>query len=138
MALKDTLKTIIPRDVPRVVATADTQKAIELMAKKGVCALAVEVNGEVIGVVTDLDLAAAVVRGKAPKTTTVVECMTPCELITGKGAKSPCVQLDEDETVENALKLLDGQGVHNLLVSGPSNHLLGIVTTCSLLKAAIA
>jgi CBS domain-containing protein len=137
MALHDTLKTITPRNVPGVTATATIQAVIEKMAAAGACAMAVEVNGEVIGVVTDLDLAAALVRGQDPKTTSVVACMTPCDLISGKGAKSPCVQLDEDETVENALKLLDGQGVHNLMVSGPGNHLLGIVSTCTLLRAAV-
>lgn len=137
MALTDPIKSVTPTNVPQVAATATTKAVIETMNEYGVCALAVEMNGELLGVVTDLDLAAALVRGRDPLTTPVTECMTPCDLITGSGAKSPCVQLDEAETVGNALKLLDGQGVHNLMVSGPGNRLLGVVSACALLKAAI-
>jgi len=138
MALQDTLKTITAWNVPPVSATTSLKTAIDLMSEHGVCALAVATDGEILGLVTDLDLSSAVVRGWDPRTTMVAECMTACDLITGSGARNPCVQLDEDETVENALKLLDGQGVHNLLVSGPGSSLVGIVSSCSLLKAAIA
>lgn len=137
MALKDTLKTVTSWEVPQVPASATVKTVITEMAAHGVCALAVEREGEILGVVTDLDLSAVLVRGLDPDTTPVAECMTPCDLITAQGAKHPCVQLDEDETVENALKLLDGQGVHNLLVAGPGNRPLGMVSACALLKAAV-
>ncbi|HSH13708.1 MAG TPA: CBS domain-containing protein, partial [Desulfurivibrionaceae bacterium] len=73
-----------------------------------------------------------------PATTKVFECMTACDLITRSGAKNPCVQLHEDETVGNALKLLEGAGVHSLMVSGPNSQCLGIISAGELLQAAIS
>ncbi len=137
MALKDTIKHLVKRDMPATGADTSVRKAVEILAGGGGCALAVTTDNEVIGVVSDLDLARAVIRGVDPESLTVSDCMTPCDLITGQGAKNPCVQLDEDETVENALKLLEGTGVHNLMVSGPGDRFLGLVSACDLLKAAL-
>lgn len=137
MALKDSLKNIVNIGLPRVAPSTSIKQVIELMAQRGACAIGVEMDGEVIGVISDLDLAAALVHGGKPETMMVAEYMTACDLITGQGAKSPCVQLDEDETVENGLKLLEGTGIHNLMVSGPHDHFLGIVSSCELLRAAI-
>jgi CBS domain-containing protein len=119
MALKTTLKNIVKIDLPTVEPSTSIKKVIELMARRGACALGIGMNGELIGVISDLDLAAALIHGGNPETMPVSEFMTACDLITGQGAKSPCVQLDEDETVENGLKLLEGTGIHNLMVSGP-------------------
>jgi len=138
MALKDNIKNIIKVDLPKIDAADSVKKAIELMGRHGDCALAVETNGEVIGVITDLDLASALVHGGDTNAMMVAEYMTSCDLITGSGATRPCVQLDEDETVESALKLLDSTGVHNLMVSGAGDHFRGIVSSCELLRAAIS
>jgi CBS domain-containing protein len=137
MSLKETIKNLVKTGNPSVTATTSVKKAIELMARDGGSALAVTMNDEVTGVVTDLDLAGAIIRGGNPESLKVTDCMTACELITGKGAKNPCVQLDEDESVENALKLLESTGVHNLMVSGPGNRFLGLVSAGDLLKAAV-
>ncbi len=137
MALNDSIKNMITTDLPKIDAAASVKNAIELMGRHGTCALAVETTGEVIGVITDLDLAGALVNGSKPEEMMVAEFMTACDLITGRGATRPCVQLDEDETVENALKLLASTGVHNLMVSGVGDHFRGIVSTCDLLRAAV-
>ena len=66
--------------------------------------------------------------------TRVSEIMTGCELITRERKTTPCVQLHEAETVENALKVLDVAGVHNLLVSGDNDKQVGMVSIRDLLR----
>lgn len=138
MGLKKTIKSVMRLDRPKVNGNLSAKETIETMAEHGVCAVSVEVDGSVQGIVTDMDLVGALVRRGDPARIKVSECMTACELITGAGAHKPCVQLDEEETVENALKLLDGAGVHNVMISGRNDQCLGIISAGELLQAAIS
>jgi CBS domain-containing protein len=138
MGLKQKIKNVMRLDWPKVDGNLDVREAIETMAEHGVCAVSVEKDGTVLGIVTDLDLVGAIVRHGDPAKIKVADCMTACELITGSGAKKPCVQLDQDETVENALKLLDGAGVHNVMIAGKDDRCFGIISAGELLKAAIS
>lgn len=138
MGLQKTIKSVMRLDRPKVNGNISVKEVIATMAEHGVCAISVERDGAVLGIVTDMDLVGALVHRGDPATAKVFECMTACDLITRSGAKSPCVQLDEEETVGNALKLLDGTGVHNLMVSGPNDQCLGIISAGELLQAAIS
>lgn len=98
-------------------------------------ALVVKQGETVLGVVTDIDLMESIVRGDDLDSVKVGRFMTACELITAEGTKSPCAQLDETESVENALKVMSAAGVHNLLVSGTNRT--GMVSIRDLLKYLI-
>ncbi|MDH4319105.1 MAG: CBS domain-containing protein [Desulfobulbaceae bacterium] len=98
-------------------------------------ALVVKRGETVLGVVTDIDLMESIVRGDDLDSVKVGQFMTACELITAEGTKSPCAQLDESESVENALKVMSAAGVHNLLVSGTNRT--GMVSIRDLLKYLI-
>jgi predicted transcriptional regulator len=92
----------------------------------------------VAGLVTDMDLIDCISNKKDLDKTKVAEFLTPCELITDdRTKKSPCAQLDESQSVENAIKVLSASGTHNLLVSGPSDKEVGIATIRDLLKLLI-
>ena len=138
MGMQKTIKSVVRLDRPKVNSNLSVREAIATMVEHGVCALSVEKDAMLLGVVTDMDLVGAMVRRGDPSKIKVAECMTACDLITGSGAKSPCIQLDEEETVETALKLLDGAGVHQVMISGPGNQCLGIISAGELLKAAIS
>lgn len=138
MGLQKTIKSVMRLDRPKVNGNISVKEAITAMVEHGVCALSVEMDGTLLGIVTDMDLVGALVRRGDPATAKVFECMTACDLITRSGAKNPCIQLDEEQTVENAMKLLDGAGVHSLMVSGPKGQCLGIISAGELLQAAIS
>lgn len=138
MGMQKTIKSVMRLDRPKVNGNISVKEVIAAMTEHGVCAISVEQDGAVLGIITDMDLVSALVHRGDPATAKVFDCMTACDLITRSGAKNPCVQLHEDETVGNALKLLEGAGMHSLMVSGPNGHCLGIISAGELLKAAIS
>jgi len=56
-----------------------------------------------------------------------------CELITERATTNPGIQLHEEESVENALRLMSGAGVHSIMISGESEKCVGIVSITDLL-----
>jgi len=60
--------------------------------------------------------------------------MTRCELISDQTVKSPCVQLDEDEHIFSAIKVLNEAGVSHILVSGGKGEPVGMVSSLDIVK----
>ena len=134
MSLKDTISKAITKDTP-VVALDDTlETAIRKMVDGCCSALVVKSDDELIGIVTDMDIMESVSRNGLTGKIRVADFMLKCELISRKQTKSPCIQLDENESVENALKIMAGAGVHHLLVSGANNKNIGIVSSYALIN----
>jgi predicted transcriptional regulator len=137
MGMNDEIKSAVNWGTVSVDLDDSVRVAIEKMSVSRSAALAVKMGDEVVGVLTDTDLLMCVSRGEDVDTTKASRCMTPCEIITTKRSKSPCVQIDASQTVENALGVLNLAGVHHLLVSGEDDR-VGLVSVVDLLKLAIA
>lgn len=138
MALHDEIKTAVNWQAASVDAEDSLRTVIQKMVDSKVSALVVKSGGTIAGVVTDMDLMRCVVQKKDLDTEKASKFMTACELITAEGAKkSPCAQLYETESVENALMIMDAAGVHNLLVSG-DNQQAGMVSIRDLLRFVIS
>jgi CBS domain-containing protein len=138
MSLKDTISKAITNDTPAVTLDDSLETAIRRMVGEGCSALAVKSGDELIGIVTDMDIMESIRRSGLAGGVKVADFMVKCDLLSQQGTKSPCVQLDEDESVENALKLMAGAGVHHLLVSGNNNRAIGIVSSQALLSLVLS
>lgn len=138
MGMQDEIGTAINWNSPNVNADDSLRVAIQQMAKSEISALVVKRNEDVIGIVSDYDLLKGVVGKKDLDMTKVSELMTPCELITQEGTKNPCAQLDETESIENALHIIDVAGTHHLMVTGSDKGEVGMVSIRSLLGVAIS
>jgi len=138
MGLQDEIRTALKKDTPNVHAEDSIRVVIQQLAKSKVSALVVKMDDVVVGIVSDMDLLRCVVTKKDLDATKVSALMSPCELITAQGAKNPCAQLDETESIENALNIIDAAGTHNLLVSGADERTVGIVSIRDLLEVAIS
>lgn len=138
MSLKDTISKAIKKDTPSVTLEDTLETAIRKMVDEGSSALTVQSHGELIGIVTDMDIMDSIKRSGLTGNVRVADFMVRCELLSEKGTKSPCVQLDEDESVENALRLMAGAGVHHVLVSGVNNKAIGIVSSQALLNLVLS
>ncbi|MDW7774536.1 MAG: CBS domain-containing protein [Desulfobulbaceae bacterium] len=135
MSLKDTISKAITKDNPAVALEDTLETAIRKMVDGGSSALVVKSGGNLVGIVTDMDIMESISRNGLTGEIKVADFMVRCELISEKRSKKiPCVQLDENESVENALKLMAGAGVHHLLVSGANNKAIGIVSSQALLN----
>lgn len=138
MGLKDSIKTAVKKKAVEVKDSDSIRTAIRKMDEDQTSALIVVKDQDLIGIITDMDILYSVTSGDDLDKTQVISIMTACELITSKGAKSPCVQLDEDESVKNALDIMYQAGVHYLLVSGADDKLIGLISIRDLLKLAIS
>lgn len=137
MAPNDRVGSIVCKTSPSVMLNDTVKSAIKVMAKTNANALMVKTGEEVVGIITEMDLMSSVVNNDDMATTTVSTIMTPCDIITVKGARNPCVQLDEDQTLAIAISIMHEAGVRNLLVTGAGDTITGIVGAKDLLKAFV-
>lgn len=138
MGLQSSIKDAVNWNVPVVGMETTLREVIEKMAADDFSALLVKSDNSVVGLVTEMDVLDSIVGKKDPDTAKVAEFLTRCELITGQPVKSPCAQLDESESVHNALKVLQAAGTHHLLVSGEQDKKVGIASLLDLLRLITA
>ena len=117
------LRDVMIADVHAIEADMTVIEAAEHMRQKNVGVLPIVENGQVIGVVTDRDLAIRVLakHGVDPATMRVLECAT----------KNPIVA-KADWTPERALLVMAEQQIGRLPVVDERGHLTGMVTLSSL------
>lgn len=138
MGLKAVIKDAVCWDTPAVNLHTSICEVIELMVKHDTSALIVKADDGVAGVVSDLDVLESITSQGDLDETKVSDFLSACELISGQSITSPCVQLDENESVENAIKLLSTSGTHNLVVTGADKDAYGTVSSRDLLKLLIS
>jgi predicted transcriptional regulator len=134
MGYRDEIGAAVNWDGGRIEAAASLRDAIRKIIETDVAALVVMLDGQVTGVVTDMDVLKYVVEKRDLDKTGVSEIMTACALISNVRSKVPCVQLHETETVENAMRVMEVAGVHNLLVSGDNDAKFGMLSIRDLLR----
>ena len=138
MGLQNEIKDAVNWEAPAVTLQNSLREVIQKMVNNNASALVVKIDDAVAGIITDMDLLDCISDQKDMDETKVSDFLTACELITNVGTRSPCAQLDESESVENAIKVLDAAGTHNLLVSGASDKEVGIASIRDLFKLLIS
>ena len=136
METKRKVKYAIKRKFPVIDIDDTLEQAIKLLAEANVSVLAVKVNEKLVGLVTVTDVMHGLTRAGAPGETKVSTFMTRCEFTTQHSTKHSIIQLDEEEDVLSAMKLLLEAGINHLLVTGEKNKPLGIVSSLELVKLA--
>lgn len=138
MGLTATIGVAVKKDAPAVSLDDTLRTAIQKMTSTGCSALVVKSGADLVGVVSEMDLLDSIVRHDDLDATRVARFMTPCEIISSKAAVSPCVQLDENEKVQDALATMHKAGTHHLLVAGAGSKPIGMISVADLLKLAIS
>ena len=135
MGLANEISSAVKWDSPSVEMRDNLRTAITKMANSGVSALVVKSGDVVVGVVTDMDLMGCIANGDDLDAVTASKFMTSCEIISDKKIKTPCVQLDETQSVENAIGVMALAGVHHLLVAGEKGA--GVISAQDLLRLVV-
>jgi CBS domain-containing protein len=135
MGLGDEISSAVKWDSPSVDMQGTLRMATTKMADSGVSALVIKNGDEVAGIVTDMDLIRCIARGDDLDGVPVSSFMTSCEIISGKKIKTPCIQLDETQSVKNAIGTMDLAGVRHLLVTGEKGA--GIISVQDLLRLVV-
>jgi CBS domain-containing protein len=130
------VKQAIKRKFPVVDVDDNFDMAIQLMNETNVSVLAVKIGEELIGIVTVWDVMNGLAHDYDRRETKISSLMTKCEFHTDKSTKNACVQLDEEEDVISAIKVMCEAGVNHLLVTGEKGTPVGIVSSLELVKLA--
>lgn len=130
------VKQAIKRKFPVIDVDDNLDMAIRLMAETNVSVLAVKVGAELVGIISVWDVLSGLAHDVDRQQTQVSAFMTKCEFTTDKSTKNACIQLDEDEDVMAAIKVMYEAGVNHLLVTGDKGKPVGIVSSLELVKLA--
>lgn len=135
MGLSNEISSAVKWDSPSVDLQDTARAVISKMVNSGVSALVVKNGDEVFGIVTEMDLMGCIAKGKDLDGVTVSKFMTSCEIISEKERVTPCIQLEETQSTQNAIKLMDHAGIHHLLVTGEKGT--GIISAQDLLRLVV-
>ena len=112
------VKEIMTRNIETINADASLVEAAQKMRSLKVGALPVRENDELIGMITDRDIAIrAVSEEKNPSSTTIKEIMTA----------DVCCCFDDDDIYE-AAGMMEEESIHRLLVVDSGNEPVGFVS----------
>ena len=112
------LRDIMTQGVAEIPPTATLKEAAEKMRTLDVGVLPVCDGQQILGILTDRDIALrAVALGADPNSTCVTEAMTP-----------EVIYCFDDEDVEEATKLMEQRQIRRLLVMDHQKHAVGIVS----------
>ena len=110
------------------------------MSDEGTDLAVVRTNETIIGVITETDIFYALVtkvftqKSKTPENVSVQDVMREpsakqvmesCETY----GSHPCVDTFEDDTIENAIRIMQRSGLHHLLVFDKNNKLVGTLSS---------
>jgi CBS domain-containing protein len=136
--LKTEIQSAVDWKAPAVALDDNLRAAIQKMVENSSSAVLVKTGDQVVGIVTDMDIVASIARHDDLDGTKVSGIMTRCELILGKTVQSPCVQIDSEESLVNAIGVMNNAGIHHLVVSGEKDTHTGMVSALDLLKLVIS
>jgi predicted transcriptional regulator len=128
------VKQAITRKFPAIESNENMARAIHIMVEANASALAVKSGDELTGMVTVSDVIQSLANNYDLKKTKVSTFMTECIIGEKDSKKHQCIQLDEDQDIISAIKVMYEGGINHLLVTGENNKPLGIISSLDLVK----
>ena len=128
------VKQAIKKKFPIIEREDNLKVAIKLMAEEDVSVLVVRAEGMLIGLLAVSDVMHGLANDYNLEQTKISSFMTECT-VDGKNANGKsCIQLDEDQDVLSAIRVMYEGGINHLLVTGVKNEPLGVVSSLDLIK----
>ena len=146
MEFIDTIKQHMNRDI--VYTTEDDRLAdvIFKMSNVETDIAVVKSNNTIVGVITESDIYFALVKEVFSEVTRVIKDIHVIDIMRGPRAKEvmascethgwhPCIDTFEDDTMENAIRIMQRSGLHHLLVLDKKNKLVGTLSSHDIIKS---
>ncbi|GAB6192494.1 CBS domain-containing protein [Desulfocastanea catecholica] len=129
-----TVKQAIKKKFPIIKQEESLKAAIDLMAESNVSVLVVKAEELLIGILTVSDVMHGLANNYDLEQTKISSFMTECN-VDGKDTNGKsCIQLDEDQDLMSAIKVMYSGGINHLLITGVNNEPLGVVSNLDLIK----
>ena len=128
------VKEAIKRKFPAIESNESLTTAMNCMAQDDVSVLVVKADGELTGLITVSDMIHGLANDYDLEETKISTFMTGCKIDNKNLDANLCIQLDEDQDVISAIKVMYEGGINHLLVTGVENKPLGIVSSLDLVK----
>jgi CBS domain-containing protein len=110
-------------DLPEVSPEASFEEVVETMKRNNSDVVVIKKGGEIVGLITDSDVIAWRASGSDTSKVKAYQVMTPCEVL----GRNPCLQIHEDDDLQNAMKVMAVSGVRHLLVWGSGGRVSGVL-----------
>lgn len=104
--------------------------ALEAMIERGRGSVLVMDEGRLAGLIGDADIGRLVVKGVDLKRALVRDFVTAC-ILTGN---QPCVQIRQDDSVMNALRVMDSWTASQIVVVNEKDEVVGTISVLDALK----
>ena len=128
------VKQAIKKKFPVIDNDESLWTAIKLMTEADVSVLVLEADKALIGMITISDMMQGIANDYDLEKTKISTFMTKCRIDNKDSTARTCIQLDEDQDVISAIKVMYEGGINHLLVTGENNKPLGIVSNLELVK----
>jgi CBS domain-containing protein len=146
MEFTDTIKQHMKRDI--VYTTEDERLAdvIFKMSNAETDIAVVQFKDNIVGVITETDIYFALVKEVFGEISRAIENLHVIDIMRGPHAKEvmtscdplgwhPCIDTFEDDTMENAIRIMQRSGLHHLLVLDKKNKLVGTLSSHDIIKS---
>jgi len=125
MASNLAVRDIMTKDVHVVGNDTSVAEVVAAMAKNDLSYVMVEMSGKPTGIITEHDI---IVR-------LVTQGIAPSSVIARMVYTNPIFTVNEDATIDEAVKLMNHWGVKHLPVTGMEGELVGVLTAENVLFA---
>lgn len=119
MASNILVRDIMTKNVHKVRNDTSMQEVIATMAKYDLSYIMVEMSGKPTGIITEHDILVRL----------VTQGLAPSSVIARMVYTNPIFTIDENATVEEAVKTMKHWGVKHLPVTGKKEELVGVLTS---------
>jgi CBS domain-containing protein len=146
MKFTDTIKQHMKREI--VYTTEDERLAdvIFKMSNAETDIAVVKFKNDIVGVITETDIYFALVKEVFSEVSRMIEEIRVIDIMRGPRAKEvmascdplgwhPCIDTFEDDTMENAIRIMQRSGLHHLLVLDKENKLVGTLSSHDIIKS---
>ena len=128
------VKQAIKRKFPTIQSSDNLATAINRMAQNDVSVLVVKDEAELTGIVTVSDMMHGIANDYDLEKTKISTFLTGCKIDSKNSNAKLCIQVDEDQDVISAVKVMYEGGINHLLVTGENNKPLGVVSSLHMIK----
>lgn len=140
MKFTETIKHLMNKDIVYITEDERLADVVFKMSKAGVDLSVVRHNETIVGVISETDIFAALVKEVFSKIPQKIEDLRTKDIVQEPIASQvktscettgwhPCVEIFEDDTIENAIRIMQRSGLHHLLVLDRRNKLVGTLSS---------